>query len=184
MELSKLCDMLKDRGGVLVSIAGRPRTGKSSYIKNLIAEMGKTDEEIFLYFSLANESGFIEHRFADVFDGTCQSKIIIDDTPGIEIDAIIERCKKENPDIIVIDYFELVSDKDCRENRIGELDSIANKLKRLARELEIPILLEVQMSAYREEGHEKLSIRDLRDVGKIGEISDITIFVGSDTRIP
>lgn len=177
MEVSKLNELLKGYDGALVSIAGVPQSGKSIYIRDLIAKMTKGDEKRFLFFSLAKESDFIGRWFEDIFERKCQSKMIIDDTPAIDVDTIIELAKKENPDVIAIDYFELMTDKACcKATRVDELNSIANKLKRLSKELRIPILLEVQMSTYCEKNHDKLNIKDLRCVGDIGEISDVVIF--------
>jgi hypothetical protein len=60
------------------------------------ARLAKTDEKTFLYFSLAKESDVTGRWFEDVFERKCQSKIIIDDTPAIDVDAIIELSKRKS----------------------------------------------------------------------------------------
>ncbi|MEE1101313.1 MAG: DnaB-like helicase C-terminal domain-containing protein [Agathobacter sp.] len=181
MEVSELYEVLKDRYDAFVCIAGVPKSGKSTYIMEIVEKLAKNDEKKIMFFSPAKEAVFIERWFEGVFEGSCQSKIIINDTPAIDVESIIELSKKEKPDVIVIDYFELITDKVCCEKtRVDELNSIANKLNTLSKEFEIPILLEVQMSTYYKKGHDKLSIKDLRCAGEIGEISDLIIFTNKD----
>jgi len=176
MEVYKLYKELLNRAAALVCVAGMPQSGKSTYIRELIAKLANADAMTFLQFSLAKETDYTCRWFEDVFESKCKSKIIIDDTPAIDIEDIINLSKKENPNIIIIDYFELITDKAGGQTRVDELNSIANKLKGLSKELSVPIILEVQMSTYLAKGHDKLSIEDLRCAGDIGEIADLIIF--------
>ena len=78
-----------------------------------------------------------------------QAKIFIDDTIGIEIEKIEEKCKKlleeKSIDIIIIDYLQL----------INKNDNTIQSLKCLSKELNIPIIVVSQLSRKSEERYKR-----------------------------
>ena len=68
-----------------------------------------------------------------------ESRLMIDDTPGISIGEMRSKCRKykleHGLDIIIIDYLQLMSGsgKSSSESRQQEISDISRSLKALAR---------------------------------------------------
>ena len=79
------------------------------------------------------------------------SKLIIDDTPGISIMELRSKCRKMKLEhglsIVIIDYLQLMSGSGKGgENRQQEISEISRSLKALARELNAPVIALSQLS--------------------------------------
>ena len=128
-------------------IAGRPSIGKSTIAFNIAVNMMKKEKISVAIFSLEISKEYICNNFID--SSLVNTQIIIDDTPGISITEIQEKCRRlkaeDNIGLVVIDYLQLVS-VDNETNRKQELSTISRFLKNLAEELDIPILVTSQLS--------------------------------------
>ena len=128
-------------------IAGRPSMGKSTIAFNIAVNMMKKEKISVAIFSLEISKEYICNNFID--SSLVNTQIIIDDTPGISITEIQEKCRRlkaeDNIGFVVIDYLQLVS-VDNETNRKQELSTISRFLKNLAEELDIPILVTSQLS--------------------------------------
>ena len=119
---------------------------------------------------------------------TCESlsktKIYIDDTSGIQLADLIAKCrklKKEQPDLglIVVDYIGLVSTnlKVKNESRQLEVQMISQSLKKLALELEVPVLGVAQLNRNVESRGGEPQLSDLRESGSIEQDADIVLML-------
>ena len=112
--------------------------------------------------------------------------IHIDDRSGItpaELNARARRIKaKFGLDIIMIDYLQLMDPgKSRQENRTQEISSITRALKRMAKELGVPVIALSQLSRgveQRADKHPMLS--DLRESGSIEQDADMVMFLYRD----
>ena len=117
-------------------------------------EMSK--EQLFLRM-LASEARIDAHRLRSGFLGErdwgrlsqaigtlSEAKIFIDDTPAIGVLEMRAKCRRlagrARPDLVVIDYIQLMQGRGRFENRTLELASISRSLKGLAKELSVPIV--------------------------------------------
>ena len=84
-----------------------------------------------------------------------KSNIYIDDTPNFSIDEINEKARKLNEklrsknkklDLIAVDYLQLIGRGKEFETHELEVKDILKKLKILAIELEIPVIITAQLS--------------------------------------
>ena len=99
-------------------------------------------------------------------------RLFIDDTPDLSVGEIklkiktidLESSKPVN--LIVIDYLQLLEGADRNSNRVQELSKITRALKKLARDLNIPIIVLSQLSRNVESRVNKRPIlADLRESG-------------------
>ena len=109
--------------------------------------------------------------------------IYIDDTPAIRIREIRAKAKRYkrlyNIDGIVVDYLQLTDvEKENNGNREQDISGISRGLKKLAKELDIPVIALSQLSRKCEErADKKPQLSDLRESGAIEQDADIVIFV-------
>ena len=113
------------------------------------------------------------------------AQIFIDDTPGIkmsEIRAKSRRLAKEkgNLGLIVIDYLQLIEGPRS-ESRQQEVSAISRQLKKLAKELHVPVIALSQLSRSVEQRQDKRPVlSDIRESGSIEQDADIVSFLYRD----
>lgn len=191
----------------LVILAGRPAMGKTAFAINIAANAAIQHQKSVAIFSLEMSkeqivarlvssvgmldaqnirSGWLKEeeygKLISTVDVLSKSKMYIDDTPAISIHALLarsRRIKKERDiDLIVVDYLQLMRSGDNYENRVQEISSISMGLKRIAKELNIPVLALSQLSRKLEDRPEKRPLlSDLRESGSIEQDADIVLFV-------
>lgn len=98
--------------------------------------------------------------------------LFIDDTPNLSVGEIkfkIKGLNFENPqkiNLAIIDYLQLLEGGNDKENRVQEIAKITRDLKKLARDLDIPIIVLSQLSRNVESRVNKRPIlADLRESG-------------------
>jgi replicative DNA helicase len=114
-----------------------------------------------------------------------QSKIFIDDTPGIRIAEIRAKSRRLLQEqgklgLIVIDYLQLIEGNN-RESRQQEVSDISRQLKKLAKELKVPVIALSQLSRGVEQRQDKRPVlSDIRESGSIEQDADIVAFLYRD----
>lgn len=111
--------------------------------------------------------------------------LYIDDTPGLNINAIRTRARRlkrnKGLGLIVIDYIQLImgtGSKKTEGNRVQELSEISRGLKILAKELNVPVIALSQLNRGVEQRDDKRPVMsDLRESGSIEQDADIVMFV-------
>lgn len=107
--------------------------------------------------------------------------IYIDDTAGISISQLRSKAYKlkasKGIGMLVIDYLQLMSG-DGKGNREQEISQISRGLKKIAKELDIPVIALSQLSRSVEQrgGDKRPQLSDLRESGAIEQDADIVIF--------
>jgi len=198
----------------LIIIAARPSMGKTAWAINIAQNCAVKDQKVVAVFSLemskesllrrmlASEAmvgsrklqtGFIPRedkgKLIAALDRLMNSKMFIDDTPGItlaEMRAKARRLRQQEGalDLIVIDYLQLMTgssgtSKKQFENRTQEVSSISRGLKALAKELGVPVVALSQLSRGSEQrtGDKKPLLSDLRESGSIEQDADVVAFI-------
>jgi replicative DNA helicase len=121
-------------------------------------------------------------RLADGLRRLCETKVYIDDTPGVgvlEMRAKSRRLKAEHGlDLLIIDYLQLMAGRGRIESRQQEVSQISRDLKILAKELDVPVIALSQLSRAPEQRSEhKPQLSDLRESGAIEQDSDVVCFI-------
>lgn len=108
-----------------------------------------------------------------------RAKLVVDDSPGrrvSDIAAAARRMKRKGQlDIIIIDYLQLITPDNRREPRQEQVASISRRLKSVAKELDIPMLVLCQLNRQAEAEKPKLS--HLRESGAIEQDADKVMFI-------
>ncbi len=198
----------------LMIIAARPSMGKTAWAINIAQNCAVRDGKVVAVFSLemskesllrrmlASEAlvnsrkiqtGFLpredKQKLVNALDRLMQSRMFIDDTPGItltEMRAKVRRLKQQEGqlDLVLIDYLQLMTmtagpGGRRPENRNQEVSSISRGLKALAKELDVPVVALSQLSRGSEQrqGDKKPLLSDLRESGSIEQDADVVCFI-------
>jgi len=196
----------------LIIIAARPGMGKTAFALNLAChvaintdqavavfnmEMGAEQLAMRMLASLGQidgnkmRTGRLEHndwkRVNEAISRLADTKMFIDDTPGMTIGEIRAKCRRlassnNGLGLIVIDYLQLISGSaKYAGNRQMEISEISRSLKTLAMELEVPVIALAQLSRSVESRENKRPIlSDLRESGSIEQDADIVSFLYRD----
>jgi len=110
--------------------------------------------------------------------------LFFDETPAISVEQLTARAKQLNAKnelkLIVIDYLQLMKMRSF-ENTNGSIGEITGALKRLAKELKLPIVLLSQLNRSLEARSDRRPIlSDLRASGDIEQDADMVIFLYRD----
>lgn len=191
----------------LIILAARPGMGKTAFALNIAQNIGTSTSENVAIFSLemgatqlvnrmlcaegtinANNlrtGQLTEEEFEKLFvamGSLSKANIFIDDTPGIrvsEIRAKSRRLMQERGGIglIIIDYLQLIEGSG-QESRQQEVSEISRQLKKLAMELNVPVIALSQLSRSVESRQDKRPIlSDLRESGSLEQDADIVAFL-------
>ena len=194
----------------LIILAARPGVGKTAFALNVAQFVGlKTDKTVAMFSLEMGAEQLVQRMLAS--EGLVDSQhlrtgqltdeewrklvvaagsldntsIYIDDTPGIkmsEIRAKARRLAKEkgNLGLIVIDYLQLIEGPRS-ESRQQEVSAISRQLKKLAKELHIPVIALSQLSRSVEQRQDKRPVlSDIRESGSIEQDADIVAFLYRD----
>ena len=113
------------------------------------------------------------------------TKIVIDDTPGISIMEMRNKCRRlkaeQGLDLIVVDYLQLMTFDGRADSRQQEISALSRHLKLLAREMNCPVIVLSQLSRAPELRQDKRPmLSDLRESGSIEQDADIVMFLYRD----
>ena len=194
----------------LIILAARPSMGKTAFALNIAGHVGTSqDKYTVAIFSLEMgadqlvtrmisskgmidatklRQGNLEHQdwdnFTTAIGQLADSKIFIDDSPGIRVSDIRSKCmrlKQEHGlDMVIIDYLQLIQGSGTRgsDNRQQEVSEISRMLKSLAREMHCPVIALSQLSRSVESRQDKRPMMsDLRESGSIEQDADIVAFL-------
>ena len=193
----------------LIIIAARPAMGKTALALNLATNIAIRNNKSVAVFNMemgaeqliarmiAAEGQIPQGRLRngtlhkndwkkmdEAIERLADTKIYIDDTPGMTIAEIRAKCRRlasstNDLGVIIIDYLQLINGSSkYAGNRQQEISEISRSLKTLAMELEIPVIALAQLSRSVEAREDKRPIlSDLRESGSIEQDADIVAFL-------
>jgi len=193
----------------LIILAARPAVGKTAFALNLVTASAESGQPVAFFSMemstgqltnrvLSARSGIwlekisrgkleeheYKHLYGDTAPRVSALPIFFDDTPALTISDLTSRCRKLKRQhgirLIIVDYLQLMSGESGRSgNREQEISTISRGLKKLAKELCVPIIALSQLSRDVEKrGGTKIpQLSDLRESGAIEQDADMVIFM-------
>lgn len=191
----------------LIIIAGRPAMGKTALVITFARNIAVDYKKKVGLFSLEMSNDQLFNRLVssetaipsdELFNGInkyqlesvenhikplVNSYIYFDDTAGLSLSQFRQKARKMvnqlGVEIIIIDYLQLMSgDKRTDGNREAEISEISRGIKKIAKELNIPIIALSQLSRAVESRSDKIpQLSDLRESGAIEQDADIVGFL-------
>lgn len=194
-----------------ILIAARPSMGKTALALNMAEYMAFKEDKAVAIFSLEMSKEQLMNRLyamgarinsSDLRTGSLseedwsklietagiigESRLMIDDTPGITARELRSKCRKlkleHGLDAIFIDYLQLMSGQGKgNDSRQQEISDISRALKALARELQVPVIALSQLSREVEKRSDhRPMLSDLRESGAIEQDADLVMFLYRD----
>lgn len=194
----------------LIIIAARPAMGKTAFALNIAQNVAVKNNAAVAIFSLEMGAESLVNRMLCAegsinanhlrtgelsedewkslwmaMQSLNKAQIYIDDTPGIQVPEIRAKCRRlakqtGNLGLVVIDYLQLIEGGNA-ENRQQEVSEISRQLKKLAKELQCPVIALSQLSRGVEQRQDKRPVlSDIRESGSIEQDADIVSFLYRD----
>ncbi len=190
--------------GDLIIIAGRPSMGKTAFAVQCAVTATRTGSAVDIYTLEMTSRQFTQRIMSCTEDINIEKfrtgmltvdeeklmensvnkmlklSINLDDKSGITAEYIKAKSssthRKGRCDLIIVDYLQLMS-YDNKLNSNEGYGSITRKLKGLAKDLDIPVILLSQLNRDLEKrGNKRPMLSDLRSSGEIEQDADLVIF--------
>jgi replicative DNA helicase len=196
--------------GDLCIIAARPSMGKTALAEDIALHVSCFEELPTAFFSLEMSGaslvsrafsslgmvdnarmklGYIEEgdwqNIADALAIISNGKLIIDDTSHIKVTEIRSKCRRIKNKLgslrlIVVDHLTEMWRPCKRDDRLEHEDNV-RALKRLAKEMNCPVILLQQLNRLCETRQDKRPmLSDLKETGASEEAADVVLFIYRD----
>lgn len=199
--------VLPMRGGQLIVVAARPACGKTSIALNCLLHIARAGGRVY-FASLETQTVDVALRvlasvgkvnlaalgrgrltdrdWQDVLQGAqtvSRLPVLVDDDYGLTLDVIARKAarlkKRGGLHAIFVDYLQLIEAKGSRDNREREIAAVARGLKKLAKQLDVPVIALAQLNRESVKGgnERKPVVSDLRESGAIEQDADVIMLM-------
>ena len=183
--------------GELIVLAARPGQGKTSLALQMAAHMARVGRSV--YFAslemghdelalklLCSEAGVStqrirsgsltdveSQRLAEASQRIASKRLHLHDWPSIRPFDIGRAARRLKCDVAIVDYLQIVTPPDDRKKRYEQVGDISRDLKRLAREMRIPVIACAQIGRQADQSKEnRPRLSQLRESGNIENDAD------------
>ncbi len=188
----------------LIIIGARPGVGKTSLILNMARHICVNLHRKVAFFSLEmsrdqlaqrllafdaaidisrlRQGGLTSEEWDRVTTATSAlypAELYVDETSAITVQKIKGKLRRMRPDLVFIDYLQLLQPTGRAENRVQQVSEMTRELKIMAKELNIPVVVCSQLSrAGQARGTSHLpQLSDLRESGSIEQDADVVLLL-------
>ena len=200
------------RPGELVVVGARPSVGKTALSLNIAARIAKSGAPV-LFVSLEMPESELGGRLLSMGSGISMQRItrgsglapheaeslvassrgfgqcglFIDDSCDQPASAIASTARRMvsrfGVKFIVVDYLQLMRPENPRENRTQQVGMLALRMKNMARDCGVPVMLLSQLNRDLEHGNRRPRLSDLRESGDIEAHADRVILLHRDPSL-
>ena len=177
-------------GGSLIILASRPKVGKTAFSLSIAQNVAETGKKVVFYSQemlgselceriLSKISGIsmdklinntlLSHEIEKLQTtlSNIKNNLIVNDSAGITVQDIRLNCRMiKDLGLIIIDYLQLMKSNSRHDTRNQEIGAISRELKKLATDLNVPILCLSQLNRISNENTRPTS-SELRDSGEL-----------------
>lgn len=195
----------------LIIIAARPAVGKSSLglqiakypaengIPTMCISVEMTNSEIVgrvissssdVPLSAITNANLSENQWTKVVNTDFSIPMYLDDDENLNLDILKMKLREYvrlyGIKLFVIDYIQLIENSGAKGNREREVAEISRTLKKLSKELDLPIIALAQLSRASEQEKREPKLSDLRESGSIEQDANMVMFIQpiSDVELP
>ncbi|MFB6344219.1 MAG: replicative DNA helicase [bacterium] len=197
------------QSGQLIILAGRPGMGKTAFALSIAKNVVLENHDPVAMFSLEMEAEKLLmrilastakvsfqkirdgeqadrdwHRITNAMGRLESSSLYISDESSVNVLDIRAQARRLKADkglsLLIVDYLQLLESKEWTESREQEVAQISRRLKTLAMELEVPVLMHMEddiSTVERRGGDKRPKLSDLRGSGAIEQDADVVSFV-------
>lgn len=179
----------------LYIFAARPNDGKTTLITQILSDIAETGETCLFYPTevgpdpifdkiVSRKTGinlkkfqngtFLEDdykRIESVRESVSKIPLIVVEDFGLTVSKIEEGIKQYAPSILAVDFFQALKWQDV--DSVGEKADAVRKLKEIAGDYNIPVILASQLN--RNDG--KSDLRNLKGTGTLEELGDVITYL-------
>ncbi len=198
--------------GELIIVGARPAMGKTAFALNMAVNAAMTTEKAVAIFNLEMSSELLVNRmisavgsiegdklktgklshidwkkYNEAMSELAETNIYIEDDVSVTMPEIKAKCRRlanseKGLALVVIDYLQLLNMGGKSESRQVEVSEISRSLKKMAVELEIPVIALAQLTRGAEQRKDTTQPRlvDLRESGSIEQDADIVLFLNRE----
>ncbi len=196
-----LDDMMYEFRGGVVTIAGRPAMGKTSFMYSIIQNLIEKKKKILLFSlqyaktqavqrmlcinaeidSQRIRSGNMQasdwEKLADSIGKMTEWELYINDDSLVSLEEIDAAVKKHKPDFVCIDYLQLLDTK-SKKDRNFQIEDIMKSLSKIAKDNGVIIFMLSQLTRAPEmRADNRPLLSDLRGSSSIEALSDVVMFI-------
>ena len=134
--------------------------------------------------------GFVPKSKAESLHKTSKefqdASLWVDDTSGLTINQIRAKARRlkmrKKLDLVVVDYLQLISADGRLQSRENQISDISRGLKAMAKELDVPVLVLIQLNRDSEKEKREPRLSDLRESGAIEQDADVVMLLGKHRK--
>lgn len=196
------------RGGQMIIIAARPGVGKSTLALDIARTVARTTPAMFFSMEMTSREvtaralcaelsinhGRFTHnnlnhdemgRLSIQSEKLSRLALLVDDSPGLTVTELQAKARKQarasdGLGLIVVDYIGLLRATSDHESRQVEISDYSRALKRLAGELDVPVIVVAQLSRLAtDRGGPQL--HHLRESGALEQDADKVLLIHRET---
>ena len=173
------------RAGKAVLISSLEMSGEKLFIRNLSAVTDTAHKQIKPW-TFQHDRDTAKRLFSGI--GRLQDCPIevndrVNDLNRLVAIAREWKRKNKNAGLIIVDYLQLVKNKQDKRSRQEEVAGISTEMKRLAQELNIPVIGVSQFNRAPATQNRRPELSDLRESGQLEQDADVVLFPWSETSL-